>query len=63
MSYGTIESADYDNDGDLDFIISGVDSLVNLATDVLSLGAKLIKNILIFLLQKYKSFQTYIQTL
>ena len=44
VSYGTIESADYDNDGDIDFIISGVDSLENLATDVLSLGAKLVRN-------------------
>lgn len=57
VSYGTIESADFDNDGDLDFIISGVDSLENLATDVLSLGAKLIKNNSNFSFSVVQSFQ------
>jgi len=44
VSYGTIESADFDLDGDIDFIIAGADSTENLATDVLSLNATLIQN-------------------
>ena len=44
VSYGSIETTDFDLDGDQDFIISGADSVANLATDVLSLGAQLFRN-------------------
>jgi hypothetical protein len=44
VSYGSIESADFDLDGDIDFIIAGADSTENLATDVLRLNATLVQN-------------------